>query len=169
MHALVKKVEQDYMKKQVPDFRAGDTVRVAVRIVEGNRERIQNFEGVVISRNGSGMSETFMVRRVSFGVGMERIFALHAPRVEEIKVVRLGRVRRSKLYYLRDLSGRKARIKETRRKRLSRGEMMEVLSESDLAQVAAFDAKASSVAEDSPVTAEAPVAEAAGETPEKSE
>lgn len=119
MNALVQKIEQEYMKapQQIPEFRAGDTVRVAVRIVEGDKERIQNFDGVVIGRHGSGMNETFTVRRVSFGVGMERVFSLHSPRVESITVTRRGHVRRSKLYYLRELSGKKARISESRRKR----------------------------------------------------
>ena len=87
---LVTEIEREYMKKEVPDFRSGDTVSVAVRIVEGDKERIQNFEGVVIARSGGGMSEIFTVRRVSFGVGMERTFMLHSPRVETIKVVRHG-------------------------------------------------------------------------------
>ena len=117
MNLQVRELERGYMKKSVPDFRPGDTVSVAVRIVEGDKERIQNFEGVVIARSGEGMSEVFTVRRVSFGVGMERTFMLHSPRVESIKVVRHGRIRRAKLYYLRDLSGRKARIADTRRKR----------------------------------------------------
>ncbi len=129
MNLLVKELEQSFLKKQVPMFRAGDTVRVAVRIVEGNRERIQNFEGVCIGRRGSGMDETFTVRRVSFGVGMERTFSLHSPRVEDVQVIRHGRVRRAKLYYLRQLTGRKAKIKETRRKRGLKGEMFELLAD----------------------------------------
>ena len=129
MNLLVKELEQSFLKKQVPMFRAGDTVRVAVRIVEGNRERIQNFEGVCIGRRGSGMDETFTVRRVSFGVGMERTFSLHSPRVEDVQVIRHGRVRRAKLYYLRQLTGRKAKIKETRRKRGLKGEMLELLAD----------------------------------------
>jgi large subunit ribosomal protein L19 len=129
MNLLVKKLERSYLKKDVPVFRAGDSIRVAVRIVEGNRERIQNFEGVCIARHGSGMAETFTVRRVSFGVGMERTFTLHSPRVEDIQVIRHGRVRRAKLYYLRNLTGRKARIKETRRKRGSKGDRLEPLAD----------------------------------------
>lgn len=124
---LMKTVEQSFMKKEVPDFRPGDTLRVAVRIVEGDKERIQNFEGVCIGRHRGGLDETFTVRRVSFGVGMERIFPLHSPRIEEIKVVRHGRVRRSKLYYLRDLTGKQARIAETRRKRGEKGKMIQLL------------------------------------------
>lgn len=128
MHTLVRDFESDYLKKSVPDFRPGDTIRVAVLIKEGDKERIQNFEGVVIGRSGVGMSATFTVRRVSFGIGMERIFPLHSPRIDSIKVVRHGRVRRSKLYYLRDLTGRKARIADTRRKRGSKDAMIELLA-----------------------------------------
>ena len=127
MKPQVAELEREFMKKEVPDFRPGDTVSVAVRIVEGDKERIQNFEGVCIGRNATGMSETFTVRRVSFGVGMERTFMLHSPRVETIKVLRHGRVRRAKLYYLRDLSGRKARIADTRRKRGIKGSMISLL------------------------------------------
>jgi large subunit ribosomal protein L19 len=127
INQMIKEIEQQYMKKEVPDFRPGDTVRVAVRIVEGDKERTQNYEGVVIARHGTGMNETFTVRRVSFGVGMERTFTLHSPRVEEIKIVRHGRVRRAKLYYLRDLSGRKARIADTRRKRGAKDSMIQLL------------------------------------------
>lgn len=127
MNLQVRDLERGYMKKEIPDFRPGDTVSVAVRIVEGDKERIQNFEGVVIARSGEGMSAIFTVRRVSFGIGMERTFMLHSPRVETIKVIRHGRVRRAKLYYLRDLSGRKARIAETRRKRADKGSMVSMM------------------------------------------
>jgi large subunit ribosomal protein L19 len=127
MNLQVSEIEREYMKKEIPDFRPGDTVSVAVRIVEGDKERIQNFEGVVIARSGGGMSEVFTVRRVSFGIGMERTFMLHSPRVETIKVMRQGRVRRAKLYYLRDLTGRKARIAETRRKRHAKDRMVSLL------------------------------------------
>jgi large subunit ribosomal protein L19 len=127
--AIIRDFDRRKQKPSVPDFRAGDTVRVAVRIVEGDKERLQNFEGVVIGRHGEGMSATFTVRRVSFGVGMERTFTLHAPRVESIKVVRHGRVRRSKLYYLRDLSGKKARIADTRRKRGSKDALIEMVTD----------------------------------------
>jgi large subunit ribosomal protein L19 len=127
MNQLIREFEQTTMKKEVPDFRPGDSVSVAVRIVEGDKERIQNFEGVCIARHGEAMSETFTVRRVSFGVGMERTFTLHSPRVESIRVLRHGRVRRAKLYYLRDLSGRKARIADTRRKRGAKDKMISLL------------------------------------------
>lgn len=111
MHPLIREVEKTQFR-EVPDFRPGDTVRVTVKIKEGDKERTQDFEGVVIGRKGEGLRETFTVRRVSFGVGMERIFPLHSPRLEKIAVVRRGKVRRAKLYYLRNLSGRKARITE---------------------------------------------------------
>ncbi len=110
----IKLLEEEQMKSEIPVFRPGDTVRVAVKIREGNRERVQNFEGVVIGMKGTGLSKTFIVRRVSYGVGVERIFLLHSPRVESIQVVRRGKVRRAKLYYLRKLRGKAARIKERR-------------------------------------------------------
>lgn len=102
------------VRTDLPDFRAGDTVKVHVRVVEGGRERVQVFEGVVIARNGKGLSESFTVRKVSFGVGVERVFPAHAPIIQKIEVVRRGDVRRSKLYYLRQRSGKAARIKELR-------------------------------------------------------
>ncbi|ACZ19643.1 50S ribosomal protein L19 [Thermanaerovibrio acidaminovorans] len=108
-------VEKRYSKADpVPPFRAGDTVKVHVKVKEGNRERIQIFEGVVIARQHGGINENFVVRKVSNGVGVERIFPVHCPTVEKIELVRRGRVRRAKLYYLRKLSGKAARIKERR-------------------------------------------------------
>lgn len=107
-------LETAYVRDDIPDFRAGDTVKVHVRVVEGGRERIQIFEGVVLARNGSGPRASFTVRKVSFGVGVERVFPLHAPIIAKIEVVRKGDVRRSKLYYLRDRAGKSARIKELR-------------------------------------------------------
>ncbi|MBW1605607.1 50S ribosomal protein L19 [Lactobacillus sp. Sy-1] len=116
-NSLIEKINADQLKSDVPDFRAGDTVRVHVKVVEGDRERIQLFTGVVIKRRGSGIQATYTVRKTSSGVGVERIFPLHSPRVDKIEVLRLGRVRRAKLYYLRELSGKSARIPATRRKR----------------------------------------------------
>ena len=113
MHDL-QQVEQEYVRDGLPDFRAGDTVKVHVRVREGAKERIQIFQGVVISRRGSGTRETFTVRKVSGGIGVERIFPLHSPVIGQIEVVRRGRVRRAKLYYLRKLRGRAARIEERR-------------------------------------------------------
>lgn len=112
---LFRELTQEQIKSDVPAFRPGDTVRVHVKVVEGTRERIQLFEGVVIKRHGGGISETFTVRKISYGVGVERAFPLHSPRVAQIEVVRYGKVRRAKLYYLRALHGKAARIKEIRR------------------------------------------------------
>jgi large subunit ribosomal protein L19 len=102
------------LRSDIPEFRAGDTVKVNVKVVEGNRSRVQAFQGVVISRHGGGVGETFAVRKVSFGVGVERKFPLHAPTIESIEVVTRGDVRRAKLYYLRELRGKKAKIREKR-------------------------------------------------------
>jgi large subunit ribosomal protein L19 len=113
MYPLVD-LEQTQMKQNLPEFRAGDTVRVQVRLVEGNRERVQAFEGIVIAFSGSGGRRTFTVRKVSYGVGVERIFPLHSPKLDAIEVVRRGQVRRAKLFYLRQLRGKAARIKEKR-------------------------------------------------------
>lgn len=107
-------IESAYLRDDLPDFSPGDNVRVHVRVVEGGRERVQVFEGVVIARDGGGLRETFTVRKVSFGVGVERIFPLHAPIIQTIEVTRKGKVRRAKLYYLRDRVGRATRIKEKR-------------------------------------------------------
>lgn len=109
---LIQSLEQEQIKKDLPSFRPGDTVKVNYKVIEGTRERIQAFEGVVIRRRGGGLSETFTVRRVSYGVGVERTFPLHAPKIDSIEVVRRGKVRRARLYYLRALRGKKARIKE---------------------------------------------------------
>ncbi|HKY48164.1 MAG TPA: 50S ribosomal protein L19 [Acidimicrobiia bacterium] len=103
-----------YARDDLPEFRPGDTVKVHVRVVEGNRERTQVFEGVVIARNGSGLDASFTVRKVSFGVGVERVFPVNAPIIQKVEVTRRGDVRRSKLYYLRDRVGKAARIKEKR-------------------------------------------------------
>ncbi|AKX93730.1 50S ribosomal protein L19 [Neomoorella thermoacetica] len=111
---IIETLEKEQLRTDIPDFRPGDTVRVHVKVVEGNRERIQIFEGVVIGRRGRGINETFTVRRVSYGVAVERIFPLHSPRLERIEVVRHGKVRRAKLYYLRERVGKAARIKEER-------------------------------------------------------
>jgi large subunit ribosomal protein L19 len=106
--------EEEGRKRNLPTFQAGDTVRVHVRVVEGEKERIQVFEGVVIARKGGSSRETFTVRKLSYGIGVERIFPLHSPMLEKIDVVRAGRVRRAKLYYLRSKRGRAARIRERR-------------------------------------------------------
>ena len=111
---IIEDLEQGYLRDDVPDFSPGDNVKVHVRVVEGGRERIQIFEGVVIARSGAGVRETFTVRKVAFGVGVERIFPVHAPIISSVEVVRKGAVRRAKLYYLRDRVGKATRIKEKR-------------------------------------------------------
>ena len=113
---LIEKITASQLRDDIPEFRAGDTVRVHAKIVEGTRERIQIFQGVVIKRHGAGISATYTVRKISNGVGVERTFPVHSPRVDKIDVLRYGRVRRAKLYYLRNLHGKAARIKEARRK-----------------------------------------------------
>lgn len=110
--SLIQLLEQEQIKTDIPEFKPGDTVRVHVKVIEGNRERIQVFEGVVIRRRGGGLGETFTVRRVSYGVGVERTFPLNTPKIDRIEVVRRGQVRRARLYYLRKLRGKAARIKE---------------------------------------------------------
>jgi len=107
-------IENAHVRDDIPEFRSGDTVKVHVRVVEGGRERIQVFEGVVIARNGTGPRASFTVRKLSFGVGVERVFPVHAPIIQRIEVTRRGDVRRAKLYYLRDRVGKSARIKELR-------------------------------------------------------
>ena len=111
MDAL-KIISADSVKQEIPAFEVGDTVRIGVNIREGDKERVQMFEGTVIARKGSGISETFTVRRVSYGVGIERVFPIHSPNVKEVKVIRRGKVRRAKLYYLRDRVGKTAKVKE---------------------------------------------------------
>ncbi|HDC9626123.1 TPA: 50S ribosomal protein L19 [Staphylococcus aureus] len=113
-HKLIEAVTKSQLRTDLPSFRPGDTLRVHVRIIEGTRERIQVFEGVVIKRCGGGVSETFTVRKISSGVGVERTFPLHTPKIEKIEVKRRGKVRRAKLYYLRSLRGKAARIQEIR-------------------------------------------------------
>ena len=115
MHAFIE-TQQEYLRSDIPDFRPGDTLRVNVRVREGDKERIQAFEGVCIARKHGGISETFKVRKVSGGVGVERTFPLHSPMLASIELVREGRVRRAKLYYMRKLRGKAARIRERRRR-----------------------------------------------------
>jgi large subunit ribosomal protein L19 len=122
-------VDQAYLRTDVPEFRPGDTVKVHVRVVEAGRERIQVFQGVVIRRQGGGLQETFTVRKISFGVGVERTFPVHSPSISKLEVASRGSVRRAKLYYLRELRGKKARIKERR------------LGEDELAAIAAAEAE----------------------------
>ena len=115
MNALIKAIEAEQMKKDVPSFHIGDTLRVSVKVEEGDKTRTQLFEGIVIAKGGSGLRESFTVRRVSFGEGVERNFPLHSPTVQKLEVVRKGKVRRAKLYYLRKSTGKKSRIEENKR------------------------------------------------------
>jgi large subunit ribosomal protein L19 len=110
MNAIIRKLEERELRKDIPDFRVGDTVRLQVKVVEGEKERIQSFEGIVIKMNRGGNRTAFTVRKVSYGIGVERIFPLHSPRLEKIQVLSRGRVRRARLYYLRSLSGKAARV-----------------------------------------------------------
>ena len=109
---IIRAIEQQQIKQDIPDFKVGDNVKVHYRIVEGNRERIQVFEGTVIAKKHGGIEETFTVRRVSYGVGVEKVFPVHAPSIEKIELVRHGKVRRAKLYYLRNRVGKAAKVKE---------------------------------------------------------
>ncbi|MVO99182.1 MULTISPECIES: 50S ribosomal protein L19 [Paenibacillus] len=111
---IIQEITKDQIRTDLPNFRPGDTLKVYVKVIEGSRERVQLFEGVVIKRHGGGISETFTVRKISYGVGVERTLPLHSPKIEKIEVARRGKVRRAKLYYLRGLRGKKARIKEIR-------------------------------------------------------
>jgi large subunit ribosomal protein L19 len=115
MSNIIREIEKEQLKSDIPAFRPGDTLRVHVKVIEGQRERIQVFEGVVIRRRGTGVNETFIVRKISNGVGVERTFPLHSPKLDKIEVMRRGKVRRAKIYYLRNLRGKAARIKEIRR------------------------------------------------------
>ena len=112
MANIIDVIEAEGLRKDIPEFRVGDTVKVFVRVIEGTRERLQGFEGVVIARRGGSIRETFTVRRISYGVGVERTFPIHSPKIDHIEVVRKGKVRRAKLYYLRGLVGKAAKIKQ---------------------------------------------------------
>lgn len=111
---LINTIEKEQLKERVTEFNVGDTLKVFVKVVEGNKERLQAFEGICIARKNGSIRETFTVRKTSFGVGVERVFPLHSPRIDRIEVVRRGKVRRAKLYYLRELTGKKAKVKQKR-------------------------------------------------------
>ena len=115
MSEIIRSIEKAQMRTYMPAIAIGDTVRVWVKVVEGNRERLQAFEGVVIAKRNGSVRETFTVRRVSYGIGVERTFPIHSPRVDRVEIIRHGKVRRAKLYYLRSLQGKAAKIKEVRR------------------------------------------------------
>ena len=134
-------VEKSYLRSDIPSFRPGDTVKVHVRVVEGSRERVQVFQGVVIGRQNGGLRETFTVRKISFGVGVERTFPVHSPSIAKLEIVSRGQVRRAKLYYLRELRGKKARIKERRIDETKLAAM------EDVAALAAQEAAAEEVAD----------------------
>ena len=115
MNGIIDAINQENLKSTIPQFNVGDTVKVMVKVIEGDRERLQAFEGIVIARKHGGISETFTVRRISFGVGVEKTFPIHSPKVADIQVVRHGKVRRAKLYYLRARTGKAAKVKEVKR------------------------------------------------------
>lgn len=111
---ILDEITKEYMKKEIPDFNVGDTVRVYYKVIEAGKQRIQPYEGIVIAKNNSGISKTFTVRKISYGIGVERVFPLYSPNIDKIEIKRRGKVRRAKLYYLRNLKGKKAKIKEKR-------------------------------------------------------
>jgi large subunit ribosomal protein L19 len=115
MSQIIEKLEKRYLRKDLPEFRVGDTVKVYVKIIEGEKERVQMVEGIVIRKRGDGTRATFTIRKVSFNIGLERIFPLHSPRIEKVEVVRRNKVRRARLYYLRNLKGKAARLTEVRK------------------------------------------------------
>ncbi len=115
MSKIIEAINQENLKQSIPEFAVGDTVKVMVKVIEGDRERLQAFEGICIARKHGGISETFTVRRLSFGVGVEKTFPIHSPKVADIQVVRKGKVRRAKLYYLRERTGKAAKVKEVRK------------------------------------------------------
>ena len=150
---ILKSIEHEQLKNKIPELRVGNTVRVHVRIKEGNKERIQVFEGIIIKKQGGGVNETFTVRKISYGVGVEKTFLVHSPLVEKVEVVRVGKARRAKLYYLRDRVGKAAKTKEKVGARIETKEI--VVKE----EVVPGEAEVVETAEEAPV-AEAPVVEA---------
>ena len=164
---IIKSIEHEQLKNKVPDIRVGNTVRVHQRIKEGNRQRIQVFEGIVIKKQNGGLNETFTVRRVAYGVGVEKTFLLHSPLIEKVETVRVGKARRAKLYYLRDRLGKAAKTKENVGARIENKEI--VLKEEMPAAEEAEEVKAESTVAEAHVTesAEAPVEEVKAETTEE--
>lgn len=116
MANIIDQIEKEQLRADITPFNIGDTIRVMVKVKEGDKERIQAYEGIVIAKKGSGIKETFTVRRISFGIGVERTFPLHSPRIDKVVVVRKGKVRRAKIYYIRNLSGKAAKVKEDKNK-----------------------------------------------------
>ena len=157
---ILKSIEHEQLKNKIPELKIGNTVRVHVRIKEGNKERIQVFEGIIIKKQGGGVNETFTVRRISYGVGVEKTFLVHSPRIEKIEVVRVGKARRAKLYYLRDRVGKAAKTKEKIGARIETKEI--VIKE----EVVPGEAEVVETVEDVPVV-EAPVEEVKAEVKEE--
>ena len=157
---IINSIEHEQLKNKVPDIKVGDTVRVHQRIKEGNRERIQVFEGIIIKKQNGGLNETFTVRRVAYGVGVEKTFLLHSPLVEKIEVIRVGKVRRAKLYYLRDRVGKASKTKEDIGANLNRDDIIikEEIPEK-VEEVKAADETAEAPVENAEVKEEAPKAE----------
>lgn len=167
--AVIQRLEKRQLKKDIPDFRVGDTVKVHTRIIEGEKERVQVFMGTVIARTGGGLSETFSIHRVAYGEGMERVFPLHSPRIAKIEVVRQGQVRRAKLYYLRGTSGKAAKVKArvTQRREYVRNDEHQQEEEFKEEIAAAEGSATEAVAEAETVKVEAPIQEAAGDNKEE--
>ena len=162
---IIKSIEHEQLKNKIPDLKVGDTVRVHQRIKEGNRERIQVFEGILIKKQGGGVNATFTVRRIAYGVGVEKTFLVHSPLVEKVEVVRVGKARRAKLYYLRNRTGKAAKTKEDVGAKIESKyiDVKEDLTEEPAAEVV------EEVKEESAVVAEAPKAEEVAETEVKAE
>ena len=165
---IVKSIEHEQLKNSIPEIKVGNTVRVHVRIKEGNKERIQVFEGIVIKKQGGGVNETFTVRKISYGVGVEKTFLIHSPLVEKVEVVRVGKARRAKLYYLRERTGKASKTKEMVGARI---ENKEIILKEDLKEETVETPAEEKVAEviSKEVAPEAPVADVAKETAKKAE
>src|SRR6188508_970136 len=168
MSTIIESIEQRQLRKDLPRFKAGDTVRVHFQVIEGQRRRVQVFEGIVIKRQGSGARETFTVRKQSFGVGVERTFPVHSPKIEKIEVAAIGDVNRAKLYYLREKIGKKARVRELRQTPAQLAAARELQEQQAAAKQAEAEAAAAEEAEQEPVD-EAAAAEQAVEEVEQTE
>jgi large subunit ribosomal protein L19 len=170
MSKTIELLEQRQLRKDRPRFKAGDTVRVHFQVIEGQRRRIQVFEGIVIKRQGAGVRETFTVRKQSFGVGVERTFPLHSPKIEKIEVMQIGDVNRAKLYYLREKVGKKARVRAVqRRDKLSSLDGAEAIVDEPAETESEGDEPAADASEAEPEVAAEPESEAAAEAPETGE
>ena len=163
MSTIIESIERRQLRKDVPRFKAGDTLRVHFQVIEGQRRRVQVFEGIVIKRQGSGVRETFTVRKQSFGVGVERTFPVHSPKIEKIEVAAIGDVNRAKLYYLREKVGKKARVRELRQ---TPAQVAAAKAEADAIQAEAAAELAAQVEAEAAATAAAEAAEAAEAEPE---